>query len=117
MLPSNRTTNTLLALIAAALVVLAARPYLQPAPVAAQSASVALPGNADPIYVEPGVFMLRQPEGGQVLGKVTVNLRTGNVWGFPTGGPDPYPMSLMDSKPQVAHAIPLGRFALGEIGK
>jgi hypothetical protein len=111
MLQSNRTKNTLLAVIAAALMLIALRPYVQPQPVAAQS------GNADPIYVEPGVFMLRQPEGGQVLGKVTVNLRTGNVWGFPTGGPDPYPMSLMDSKPQVSHAIPLGRFSIGEVGK
>jgi hypothetical protein len=111
MLHSNRTTNTLLAVIAGALTVIALRPYLQPTPVAAQSA------NADPIYVEPGVFMLRQPQGGQVLGKVTVNLRTGSVWGFPTGSPDPYPVSQMDSKPQVSHAIPLGRFAIGEAGR
>jgi hypothetical protein len=111
MLQSNRTTNTLLALIAVALTANAVRPYVLPTPVAAQTS------NADPIYVEPGVFMLRQPEGGQVLGKVTINLRTGNVWGFPTGSPDPYPMSQMDSKPQVSHAIPLGRFSLGEASR
>ncbi|SEC64289.1 hypothetical protein [Terriglobus roseus] len=111
MFKSTQLTNALLALIAVALIAIAIRPYLSPVPVVAQS------GNADPIYVEPGVFMLRQPEGGQVLGKVTVNLRTGSVWGFPTGSPDPYPMSQMDSKPQVSHAIPMGRFALGEVGK
>ena len=111
MLPSNRTTNTLLAIIAVALTAIAVSPYVQPAPVAAQSGAVA---NVDPIYVEPGVYMLRRPEGGQILGKVTVNLRTGNVWGFPTGTPDPYPVTPLDSKPQVSHAIPLGRFALSE---
>ena len=112
MLQSNRTTNTLLMVIAAALTAIAVRPYVQPAAVHADQT-----GNADPIYVEPGVFMLRQPEGGQVLGKVTINLRTGNVWGFPTGSPDPYPVSQMDSRPQVSHAIPLGRFSVGETGK
>lgn len=114
MLQSTRTTNTLLAVIAIALTAIAVRPYVHPAPVAAQAVPIGLSGNADPIYVEPGVFMLRQPQGGQVLGRVTVNLRTGNVWGFPTGSPDPYPVSPMDSKPQVSHAIPLGRFALSE---
>ncbi|AFL88092.1 hypothetical protein Terro_1799 [Terriglobus roseus DSM 18391] len=115
MLPSNRITNALLAVIAVALTAIAARPYVQPTPVAAQSSTFASQaGNADPIYVEPGVYMLRRPEGGQVLGKVTINLRTGNVWGFPTGTPDPYPVTPLDSKPQISHAIPLGRFAVGE---
>jgi hypothetical protein len=108
MLQSNRTTNTLLAVIAVALTVIAVRPYMQPTPVAAQT------GNSDPLFVEPGVFMLRVPNGGQVLGKVVTNLRTGGISGFPTGGPDPYPVSLSDSKPQVSRPIQLGRFALGD---
>jgi hypothetical protein len=109
---ANKTTNGLLAVIAVSLVALAVKPYLQPAPVEAQVA------NPDPIYVEPGVYMLRIPNGGgQVLGKVATNLRTGTVWGFPTGGSDPYPVSPLDGKPQVSHPIPLGRYALGEVGK
>jgi hypothetical protein len=108
MLQGNRITNALLTVIAVALTAIAVRPYVQPPPVAAQS------GNADPIYIEPGVFMLRVPNGGQVLGKVVVNLRTGNIYGFPTGSPDPYPVSPMDGKPQVSKGMPLGRFSLGD---
>lgn len=107
-MPANRMTNALLGLIAVSLMVLAARPYIAPTAVHADSNSV------DPIYVEPGVYMLRMPKGGQVLGKVTVNLRTGNVYGFATTTSDPYPASPLDNKPQVSHAIPLGRFALEE---
>ncbi|SDF07645.1 hypothetical protein [Terriglobus roseus] len=108
-MPTNRTTNVLLGLIAGALMVLAARPYIAPTSVHADADS------ADPIYVEPGVHMIRIAKGGgQVLGKVMVNLRTGNVYGFPTTTSDPYPASPLDNKPQVSHAIPLGRFALEE---
>jgi len=108
----NRMTNGLLAVIAVSLTAIAARPYLQPTPVEAQVA------NPDPIYVEPGVYMLRIPNGGgQVLGKVATNLRTGSVWGFPTGSSDPYPVSPLDGKPQVSHPIALGRFAVGETAK
>jgi hypothetical protein len=66
------------------------------------------------MYFEPGVYMLRKPQGGQVLGKVAVNLRTGNVYGFPTTTSDPYPASPVDNKPQISHAISLGHFALDE---
>ncbi len=105
---STRLTNTLLAIITIALVVLAARPYLAPPAVRADDSSW------DPMYFEPGVYMLRKPQGGQVLGKVAVNLRTGNVYGFPTTTSDPYPASPIDNKPQISHAIPLGHFALEE---
>ncbi len=71
-------------------------------------------GNNDPLYFEPGVYMLRIPNGGQVFGKVAVNLRTGAIWGYPTNTSDPYPTSPLDGKQQVSHPIPLGRFALGE---
>ena len=108
---STRFTQMLLTIIAVALTAIALRPYVQPAAVQAQT------GNSDPLYVEPGVYMLRIPQGGQVLGKVAVNLRTGNVWGFPTGGSDPYPVSPIDSKAQVSHPVPLGRFAFGEAAR
>lgn len=105
---ANRTTHLLLLIIALALVAIAAKPLLRPAPVAAQT------GNNDPFYFEPGVYLLRIPNGGQVLGKVAVNLQTGAIWGFPTNNSDPYPTSPLDSKQQVSHPIPLGRFAIAE---
>lgn len=105
---TSRMTHLLLAIIALALTVIAVRPFVQPAPVAAQA------GNNDPLYFEPGVYMLRIPNGGQVFGKVAVNLRTGAIWGYPTNTSDPYPTSPLDGKQQVSHPIPLGRFALGE---
>ena len=105
---NSRFTHVLLSVITVALTIIAVRPYLQLQPVQAQASS------NDPIYVEPGVFMLRIPEGGQVLGRVAINLRTGNVWGFPTSSSDPYPTSPLDGKPQVSHAVALGKFALSE---
>jgi len=109
MMQGTRVTNMLLALIAVALVGIAVRPYVQPMPVQAQAA------NLDPLYVEPGVYMLRFPNGnGQVMGKVVTDLRTGAIWGFPTGTTDPYPVSPLDGKPVVSRPIPLGRFSLGE---
>ncbi len=111
MLQSTRTTNVLLTVIAVSLAAIAARPYVQPAPVQAQTA------NADPLFVEPGSSLIRMPSGGQVPGKVITNLRTGNVWGFATGGGDGYPMSPVDGKPGTAHAVLLGRYELAEIGK
>ena len=106
---NTRTSNALLAIIAAALIVIAARPYLHPdAVVHADTQSF------DPLYIEPGVSMLRVPNGGQVLGKIVVNLRTGNITGYPTGTTDNYPVTPIDNKPQTSHGIPLGRFAFND---
>lgn len=105
----TRLTHLLLSIIALALIVIAAKPLLNPTRVAAQGG-----GNDDPFYFEPGVYLLRIPNGGQVFGKVSVNLRTGAIWGFPTNTSDPYPTSPLDGKQQVSHPIPLGRFMLGE---
>ena len=69
-------TNSLLLVIAMALIVIAARPYVSPVPVAADST----PAHA--FYIEPGVQNLRYPDGtGQVYGKVVVDLRSGKIWG------------------------------------
>ena len=109
---SNAVTNFLLLLIAAALIAIAARPYLDPAPAQAQSTSV------HPFYIEPGVQMLRAPDGnGQVYGKVVVDLRNGKIWGFPTGSLDPYPSYPMDSKPAVSRPFALGKFAFEDTDK
>jgi hypothetical protein len=99
-------TNFLLSVIAIALLAIAARPYIDAAPARAQSAE------AYSFYIEPGVQMLRKPDGsGQVLGKVVVDLHTGKIWGFPTGTPDPYPSSPASSKPPTSHPFALGKFA------
>jgi hypothetical protein len=108
----NTLTNFLLSLIAIALTAIAIRPYIYPAAAQAQSTS------AYSFYIEPGVQMLRAPNGsGQVYGKVAVDLRTGKVWGFPTGSLDPYPSNPLDSKPSTSHPFALGKFAFEDTEK
>ena|ERR1700722_12905363 len=108
----NTLTNFLLGLIAIALTAIAIRPYIYPVAAQAQSTS------AYSFYIEPGVQMLRAPDGsGQVYGKVVVDLRTGKVWGFPTGTLDPYPSNPMDSKPSTSHPFALGKFAFADTEK
>ncbi len=105
-------TNFLLFLISIALIAIAVRPYIDPAPAEAQSSSPRA------FYIEPGVQMLRYPDGtGQVYGKMVVDLRTGKIWGFPTGSPDPYPSYPMDNKPTVSRPFVLGKFAFEETDK
>jgi hypothetical protein len=105
-------TNVLLSVIAVALVAIVARPYVAPPPVAADSTA------AHALYIEPGVQNLRYPDGtGQVYGKVVVDLRTGKIWGFPTGTVDPYPSYPLDSKPAVSRPFALGRYAFEDTDK
>ncbi len=112
-------TNFLLFVIAVALVVIAARPYIAPAPAAAaQSGQVAAaPGTAsDPLYIEPGTQAIRSLDGtSQVYGRMVVDLQSGTVWGFPTLTSAPYPVDISSSKPPVSHPIYLGRFAFEDI--
>jgi hypothetical protein len=104
----DRVTKTLLGIIAAALLAIAAHMYtVPPTTVRAQTTE-------SQFYVEPGVYMLRIPQGGQVYGKVVTDLISGNVWGFPTNSIDPYPVSPLDAKPLVSHPIRLGKYSLGE---
>jgi hypothetical protein len=91
---------------------IALRPYLAPPEVEAQSDEV------HSVYIEPGTYMLRAPDGSrQVLGKVVVDLRTGKVWGFPTTTSDPYPSSATQTTPQTSHPFVLGKFALADMDK
>jgi hypothetical protein len=105
-------THVLLTIIAIALTAIAIHPYLQPAPVQAQTPLI------DPLYIEPGVQMLRKPDGSlQVYGKVVLDLRNGKIWGFPTGTLDPYPYNPMYDKPVTTHPFLLGGFALEDVDK
>lgn len=64
-------------------------------------------------YIEPGTTQLTSPDGRQnVIGKVVVDLTNGNVWGFPTNWPKPYPTTTIAGKPPVVAPIYLGRFDL-----
>lgn len=64
-------------------------------------------------YIEPGTTLLTSPDGRQnVIGKVVVDLTNGNVWGFPTNWPKPYPTTTVAGKPPVVVPIYLGRFDL-----
>lgn len=102
----------LLLVIAVFLGVIALRPYIAPPSAEAQS------GDAHPFYVEPGVAMLRAPDGSQqALGKVVVDMRNGNVWGFPTYTQDPYPAAGAKSGTPVSHPFLLAKFAFGDMEK
>jgi len=102
----------LLAVIAVSLAAIALRPYVIPSAVVAQS------GESRALFIEPGTSMLRAPDGSrQVLGKVVIDLRNGNVWGFPTLGQAPYPLASPNTTPPTSHPFLLGNFALREVDK
>jgi hypothetical protein len=91
--------------IALLLATIAFRPLTHPTPVVAQS--------SQDLYIEPGVYMLRAPDGmKQQLGKVVVDLHTGRIWGFPTGSDTPYPVKVSGSSPPVSTPFVLGRYDL-----
>jgi hypothetical protein len=110
---TDGVTKFLLLLIAVALMVIAIRPVFRPRPAEAQSLS------AYPFYIEPGMQMLHDPKGngGQVYGKVVVDMRNGTIWGFPTGTLDPYPTDAVDNKVQTSHPFVLGYYAFDDTDK
>jgi hypothetical protein len=100
----------LLPAIAIFLAGLLVRSYVAPPSVRADS------GVGYPVFVEPGVSMLRAPDGSrQVLGKVVIDLRTGDVWGFPTLSQDPYPATGANTKPQISHPFLLGKYEFSDM--
>ena len=104
--------KTMLLIIAVSLAMLALRPVISAPPVHAQS------GDAYPFYIEPGVVMLRAPDGSkQVYGRMVIDLRNGKVWGFPTMTQDPYPVNQMNSAPPTSHPFLLAKFAFGDTDK
>lgn len=102
------TVKTLLLLILLCLGVIAFRPMVNPLPVQAQS-------SGSRFYVEPGATTLRKPDGtAQMYGKVFIDMETGDVWGFPTGGNIPYPTDPTQSAPIKSHPMYLGKFVLSD---
>ena len=105
-------TKCLLGVIAAALCAIAIRPYVAPRAAEAQS------GSAYPVYIEPGVQMLKSADGRKsVYGRMVVDLRTGKIWGFPTITTDPYPFNALSGKPTTSKPFELGSFAFEEMDK
>jgi hypothetical protein len=101
---TDRYTRIILTVIAALLAVIALRPVVRPTTAAAQS-------NYPFFYVEPRTTTLRNPDGSQQLqGKVVIDLRNGDVWGFPTLSAAPYPVDPGKSKPPVSSPMYLGKF-------
>ena len=97
-------TKTLLALIAIFLGIIAVGPFVRPAPVHADS-------DYSYLYVEPRTTLLRQPDGSRQLeGKMVIDMRNGDIWGFPTLSSTPYPVDTMNTVPPVVSPMYLGRF-------
>jgi len=98
--------------IAVSLGAIAIHSYVAPPVAQAQS------GDPQPIYFEPGVTMLRAPDGSrQVMGKVAIDLRTGNIWGFPTLTQDPCPAAGAETRAPTSHPFLLGKFALSDMNR
>src|SRR3974390_2366028 len=102
----------LLAAIVGLLGGLVVRPVVQPSPVQAQTV------DSTRFYVEPGYTMLRKPDGtAQMYGKMMIDMRTGDIWGFPTLVESPYPMDASKPDPTNAHPMHLGKFVLSEASR
>src|SRR5262245_59167574 len=96
-LPKHSTPDiyakTVLTLIAVLLGIIALRPATNPPVAAAQS-------SYGHLYIEPGTTTLRKPDGkAQLEGKLVIDLRNGDIWGFPTLTSAPYPVDPTRSEP------------------
>lgn len=49
-----------------------------------------------------------------MLGKVFIDMRTGDVWGLPTLSQSPYPVDVTQPKPPKSSPMYLGKFMLDE---
>jgi len=108
----DRFAKTMLVIIAALLAWLVVRPVLQPQPVRAQASE------GYPFYVEPGYTMLRKPDGtSQMYGKVVIDMRNGDIWGFPTLTQAPYPIDSAQTKPPKSSPMYLGKFMFSEAAR
>ncbi len=116
-MPANQTNVSaqslyvrfILTAIALFLGILALRPFAQPVTASAQA-------EYSYLYFEPGTTTLRAPDASrQVEGKVVVDLRNGNIWGFPTLSGSPYPVDATHTAPPVSEPFYLGKFDFSKI--
>lgn len=97
-------SKCVLTLIAILLGVIALKPIAHPSTVSAES-------NYSYLYIEPRTTTLRKPDGTQqVEGKVVIDMRNGDVWGFPTLSSAPFPVDLVHTQPPVSAPMYLGQF-------
>ncbi len=101
--------KSLLVVIVILLGIIALRPYVAPPVVEAQS------GGGYPVYFVPGYVYLIDPNGNSVIGKEVIDLRNGNIWGFPGFTQDTF--SALDKTLPSSHPILLGKFALADMDK
>lgn len=103
----DRFMRFVLTLIALFLGIIALRPWFQPAMVQARDSysSDTYSANGFNVFVEPGVTTLHASDGSKhVVGKVVVDLRTGNIWGFQTTNDLPY------TRGGISRPIYLGKY-------
>ena len=63
------------------------------------------------MFIDPGTTILRDPDtGAQIQGKVMIDRRNGDVWGFPTASSAPYPVVQSYKEPPLSKTLYLGRF-------
>jgi hypothetical protein len=97
-------TKIVLTVIAVSLTAIALKPAANPAPVFAQT-------NTLDYYIEPQSTTIRKPDGSTAgEGKIVINPRTGDTWGFVTEPGYSYPIKRLSTTPPVLPPIYLGRF-------
>jgi len=99
----------LLLVIAIFLGIIAVRPYLAPPVVEAQS------GGGYPVYFAPGYVSLLDSNGHNVWGREAIDLRNGNIWGFPGFTQEAF--RPLDNTLPTSHPILLGKYALADMDK
>jgi hypothetical protein len=105
----DRFAKAIFVIIAILLGLLVFHSIVRPVPVRAQVEE------GYPFYVEPGYTMLRKPDGtAQMYGKVVIDMRSGDIWGFPTLTQGPYPVDTAKTTPPKSYPMYLGKFMFSE---
>ena len=106
-------TKAVLTVIAVFLAVLAASELARPIPATAASHS----DDFMYLHFDEKIRKLNAPDGSSsVLGRMVIDLRNGDVWGFPTD-PLGYPRRPVEMKPGYSEPMYLGHFNLSKIKK
>ncbi|HWQ53531.1 MAG TPA: hypothetical protein VN442_07590 [Bryobacteraceae bacterium] len=99
-------TKAVLTAIAALLAVLAFSPLAAPRQVQAQDSTPSL-------QFDEKLSRIEAPDGSaSLLGRIAIDRKTGNIYGFPTDAAG-YPRTFSKDKPAISRPILLGRFDLG----